>query len=210
MQCRDLVGNDEFNCEFEKWLLEKLKSYNSDVDESLVTYISSIVCDEDSEIEEKIESIAPILEELNQNSTFDEHQLAKEITDTWTKMKLEFTNSESKNKSSSSQGPDSLSTISSMIKSHELKVETKKKSNTNDFIADYGDDDQDDEKPARLMSNTNAADAAAVEKAKRDKIALTHLKQKEQTKKAAIEQKEREEEKKKKAKEKVAKQERRR
>lgn len=59
-----------------------------------------------------------------------------------------------------------------MIKSHELKVETKKKSNTNDFIADYGDDDQDDEKPARLMSNTNAADAAAVEKAKRDKIAL--------------------------------------
>lgn len=61
-----LVGNDEFNCEFEKWLLEKLKSYNSDVDESLVTYISSIVCDEDSEIEEKIESIAPILEELNQ------------------------------------------------------------------------------------------------------------------------------------------------
>ena len=61
-----LVDFEEFNSRFEKWLLEKLKSYNEDTDESLVTYMSSLVNDEDSSDDDKKESVEPILEELNQ------------------------------------------------------------------------------------------------------------------------------------------------
>lgn len=61
-----LVDFEEFNGLFEKWLLEKLKTYNQDTDESLVTYMCSLVNDDDSTDDDKKESIEPILEELNQ------------------------------------------------------------------------------------------------------------------------------------------------
>jgi len=120
-----------------------------------------------------------------------------------------------------------------MIKSHEKKTETKKKtSTTGEYGTIDGDEEDDQEDGCVLPANTNAQNAAAVEKARRDKIAevffiinifsvdsniyllnyflfQAHLKQKEQTKKAAIDHAAREEEKKRKAKEKVAKQERR-
>ena len=59
---------DELKPKFEQWLLEKLKTHNNEVDESLITYISSMVTDddEDSTDDDKIESIEPILQELNQ------------------------------------------------------------------------------------------------------------------------------------------------
>ena len=63
-----LIPNDVLGEHFEKWLLSRLKVYNEDVDESLVNYIISIISDEDSGDEEKIESIEPLLQELNQVS----------------------------------------------------------------------------------------------------------------------------------------------
>ena len=63
-----LIPNDELGEHFEKWLLSRLKVYNEDVDESLANYIISIISDEDSGDEEKIESIEPLLQELNQVS----------------------------------------------------------------------------------------------------------------------------------------------
>ena len=58
--------SDELKTNFEKWLLDKIKQYNSDVDESLASYLCSIVSDEDTPDEDKTESIEPILQELNQ------------------------------------------------------------------------------------------------------------------------------------------------
>ena len=67
-----------------------------------------------------------------------------------------------------------------MNKSHEKKIDTKKKSNSNDFVADYGDgpeDEEDDEEATcNMKANTNSQDAAAVEKARRDKIAMVKIK----------------------------------
>ncbi len=61
-----LADNDELKVNFEKWLLEKIKQYDTEVDETLASYISSIVSDEDTPDEDKKESIEPILQELNQ------------------------------------------------------------------------------------------------------------------------------------------------
>jgi hypothetical protein len=60
-----------------------------------------------------------------------------------------------------------------MIKSHEKKTEIKKKTNvTGEYGAIDGDEDEDQEEAdCSLPSNTNAQNAAAVEKARRDKIA---------------------------------------
>ncbi len=62
-----------------------------------------------------------------------------------------------------------------MIKKHELKVEVKKnKSNNDDFVADYGygeDDDEEESVDGSVSANTNLQDALANDKKKRDKIA---------------------------------------
>lgn len=101
---------------FEKWLLDTLKSHNEELDESIVSYLSSIMEDEDTADDDKIESIEPILQELNQvfqyktlilysqllaltffcifkNGSFDENQMAKDIVETWNKRKAEFNES---------------------------------------------------------------------------------------------------------------------
>jgi hypothetical protein len=58
--------SEELKANFEKVLLEKIRQHNSDVDESLASYICSIVSDEETPDEDKAESIEPILQELNQ------------------------------------------------------------------------------------------------------------------------------------------------
>lgn len=58
--------SEELKESFEKWLLDTLKSHNEELDESIISYLSSIMEDEDTADEDKIESIEPILQELNQ------------------------------------------------------------------------------------------------------------------------------------------------
>ena len=49
--------NDDLMVKYEKWLLDKIKAYNSEVDESLINYITSIISDEETPDEDKTESI---------------------------------------------------------------------------------------------------------------------------------------------------------
>jgi hypothetical protein len=64
------IDSYELKESFEKWLLATLKGYNEELDESIVSYLSSIVGDEDTADDEKVESVEPILQELNQVSFF--------------------------------------------------------------------------------------------------------------------------------------------
>ncbi len=61
-----IVSNEDLKIKFEEWLLSELKKYNKDVDESLVSYISSIASDDENPSEERIEAVESLLQELNQ------------------------------------------------------------------------------------------------------------------------------------------------
>jgi len=220
---------------FDTWLKEKLGG-ETDVSD-FTGFIIAGLSEEDAEEEETIESITPIIQELNQEGVCDEDELVKEVIVHWKKIKSEVTTavSESLEKEKKNEDlSDSLSTISSMINKHKSQtVEVKPERNPDkaEFRREYefedSDDDYDYDKPKKsgggggvggkkkggdndLLANTNMADSQAREKEQRDKMAITHSKQKDQTKKALIEQREKEAERKKKAQAKTAKVERKR
>ena len=152
-------------------------------------YIVSIVTDEDSSDEDKMESMKPLIQELNQNKQFeDEDQLCKEIIDTWNNMKQdEELGIQNGNVKIKQTGENPTDTILSMINKHKSQVDTKKSlSNQNnnigrecDYAADYlyssdKDEDSNDEENKKsddLLENTNAQDAKNKEKLNREKIA---------------------------------------
>ncbi len=151
-------------------------------------YILSIVTDEDSSDDDKLESIQPLIQELNQNEQFeDEDKLCREIIETWNKMKqdeeLDKQNGIVKIKQT---GENPTDTILSMINKHKSQVDTKKSltSHNNssskecdyaaDFYASDKDEDSNDEenkKSGDLLENTNAQDAKNKERLNREKIA---------------------------------------
>ncbi len=60
---------DDLNIKFEKWLSDKLKTESNDqeLDVSIFTnFILSALTEDENSDEEKIETIKPILQELNQ------------------------------------------------------------------------------------------------------------------------------------------------
>lgn len=150
-------------------------------------YILSIVTDEDSSDEDKLESMKPLIQELNQNEQFeDEDKLCREIIETWNKMKqdeeLDKQNGIVKIKQT---GENPTDTILSMINKHKSQVDTKKSLTTHnnsskecdyaaDFYASDKDEDSNDEENKTsddLLENTNAQDAKNKERLNREKIA---------------------------------------
>lgn len=146
-------------------------------------YIVSIISDEESTEEDKIESIKPLLQELNQNETFDEDKVCQEIVETWTRMKLEEQSNiecgKVKDKNQPTENP--TDTILSMINKHKSQIDTKKHTTTNDrescdYVADYvyesdESEESSDEVGPNLSENTNAKDAKDKERVQREKLA---------------------------------------
>lgn len=155
-----------------------------------VNYLVSIISDEESTQEDKLESIKPLLQELNQNGDKfdDEDKFSQELIDKWNQMKLDDNASNDNKKNTKETGETPTDTILSMINKHKTQIDTKKHaapaSEACDYAADYvyssDDDDEagdgtDKNKLDDIGANTNAKDAKEKERLVREKLAEVRL-----------------------------------
>lgn len=145
-------------------------------------YLVSIISDEESTQEDKLESIKPLLQELNQNNLFeDEDKFSQELIDKWNQMKLDDVSSGEPKAKSSQSTETPTDTILSMINKHKTQIDTKKSqavsaSESCEYAADYvynSEDENDTGADANddIGENTNSKDAKEKERLAREKLA---------------------------------------